>query len=188
MSSAKIVSQIFLEAAPSQRRRPLSEDPRAHGHLERPDGATDGRQARWVMGTGRPLASQLDDRRRCPLDQILRGRRRRASFGTRVGGTCGSHHFGQYAALCAVAALMTMLMFQCRDLRGPRCCGCIQLVHCAGLFHGPACQGGLQLVLHERVSVAACSPWHGHEGAYVQSSWRLVRVPIGGQRVASSAA
>ena len=46
---------------------------------------------------------------------------------------------------------------------------------------------GLQLVLHERVSVAACSPWHGHEGAYVRSSWRLVRVPIGGQRVASPA-
>eukprot|EP00322_Chrysochromulina_rotalis_P022422 CAMPEP_0115848208 /NCGR_PEP_ID=MMETSP0287-20121206/10797_1 /TAXON_ID=412157 /ORGANISM="Chrysochromulina rotalis, Strain UIO044" /LENGTH=54 /DNA_ID=CAMNT_0003302101 /DNA_START=278 /DNA_END=442 /DNA_ORIENTATION=+ len=32
-----------------------------------------------------------------------------------------------------------MVMLRCRELKGPRCCGCIQLVHCAGLFHGPAC-------------------------------------------------
>ena len=65
---------MIVEAPPAQRRLLHSEDPRAHGHLERPDGTTDGRQARWVMGTGRPRASQLDVRRRCLLDQLLHGR------------------------------------------------------------------------------------------------------------------
>ena len=46
----------------------------------------------------------------------------------------------------------------------------------------------LQFVLHERVSVATCSPWRGHKGAHVRSSWRLLRVLIGGQRLTSSAA
>ena len=64
-----------LEAAPPCRRLLRPEDPRACGHLERPDDAADWRHARWVMATHGTHAWQLNDRNFGELQHVYAVRR-----------------------------------------------------------------------------------------------------------------